>query len=68
MKIRNGVVFYMEKENYIDNNDSFFKRKGNKERLEISSTGYGLESVTYGTAEEQNIQETNKSNPSCGGL
>ncbi|MDN3016124.1 hypothetical protein V7161_29980 [Neobacillus drentensis] len=42
--------------------------KGSKESLEISSTGYGLESVTEESEEgKHNLQQKNI-NPTCGGL
>lgn len=37
----------------------------NEERLEISQTGYGLESVTEGT---DYMEGDEKNSPSCGGL
>lgn len=42
--------------------------KKEKESLEISSTGYGLESVTKETGEGRTKQQTKGTNPSCGGL
>lgn len=49
-------------ENEFQNHDLNLKRKENKEVLEISSTGYGLEAVSKETENEQN------SNQTCGGL
>jgi hypothetical protein len=57
----------MGKNNPNQNEHLSLKRKTAGERLEISSTGYGLESVSE-TEEDHTIQETNTSNPSCGGL
>ena len=37
----------------------------NEEVLEISQTGYGLESVTKGT---DYVEEDQKNSPNCGGL
>lgn len=48
----------------LNKNGWHLKRKQNEERLEISSTGYGLESVSSETAED--TKQNN--NPSCGGL
>jgi hypothetical protein len=39
-----------------------------KEVLEISSTGYGLESVLKVPEEEQNSTQSKNNPPSCGGL
>ncbi|MGJ7922328.1 hypothetical protein [Neobacillus sp. LXY-4] len=47
---------------------SLAKRKEEKESLEISSTGYGLESVSNSIEEDRSTQSTNDDNPSCGGL
>lgn len=56
----------METNNFDPNLDP--SSKGNqKENLEISSTGYGLESVTKETQEGHNKQ-TKGTNQSCGGL
>ncbi|WP_066069913.1 hypothetical protein [Neobacillus soli] len=45
------------------------KNKGNEQVLEISSTGYGLESVSNKNAEKvQSNQDENNKKPSCGGL
>lgn len=57
----------MEKFNLGEKNDDSHlnvNRQVNEEVLEISSTGYGLESVS----KEQTLQETKNRNPSCGGL
>ncbi|MDQ0200175.1 hypothetical protein [Neobacillus ginsengisoli] len=45
-----------------DDSQLNLNRKVNEEVLEISSTGYGLESVSKDT------EEPKKRNPSCGGL
>jgi hypothetical protein len=61
----------MEKDNsgqYHDDLNLSLKRKVNDEVLEISSTGYGLESVSKETEEEHKLQETKNRNSSCGGL
>jgi hypothetical protein len=43
--------------------------KSNDEVLEISSTGYGLESVEKENLEKKNVQDLDKTNSSgCGGL
>jgi hypothetical protein len=43
--------------------------KSNDEVLEISSTGYGLESVEKKNLEKQNVQDLDNTNsPGCGGL
>lgn len=52
---------------YHDDTNLSLKRKMNKEVLEISSTGYGLES-TLETTEEHTSKATNQTNSSCGGL
>jgi hypothetical protein len=57
----------MEKFNLGEKNDDSHlnvNRHVNEEVLEISSTGYGLESVS----KEHTLQETKNRNPSCGGL
>jgi hypothetical protein len=54
--------FILEKEN--DNTELTKNSRNNEEELEVSSTGYGLESVSK-TEEEQTT--TNKDTP-CGGL
>lgn len=46
----------------LHNTGWHLKRKQNEERLEISSTGYGLESVTSETDEDQT---KHNNNPSC---
>ncbi|WP_180954926.1 hypothetical protein [Bacillus sp. V3-13] len=43
------------------------RNRSNEEVLEISSTGYGLESVSKDT-EEHEVQTSNNRNSSCGGL
>ncbi|WP_428910627.1 hypothetical protein [Niallia sp. Krafla_26] len=53
----------MEKEN--NNLNELIKNREKSETLEISSTGYGLESVTHETKENKQVNE----NPTnCGGL
>jgi hypothetical protein len=52
---------------YHDDTNLSIKRKANEAVLEISSTGYGLESVLEET-EEDKLQETKSENSSCGGL
>jgi hypothetical protein len=42
--------------------------KANQEVLEISSTGYGLESVSKVTEEEQSSEGNKYRNSTCGGL
>jgi len=42
--------------------------KANQEVLEISSTGYGLESVSKVTEEEQSSKGNKYRNSTCGGL
>lgn len=57
----------MKKDNfdqYQDDVNLGLKRKGHEDVLEISSTGYGLESVSTETEEQQR----GNGNPSCGGL
>ncbi|MED3564262.1 MULTISPECIES: hypothetical protein [Bacillus] len=46
------------------NQDLTLNKKTNDEELVISSTGYGLESVS----KKETSAETERSNPSCGGL
>jgi hypothetical protein len=48
----------------MNQNDKGNNRKIVRDVLEISSTGYGLESVK----EEKENKENNHNNPSCGGL
>ncbi|MBD1380527.1 hypothetical protein [Metabacillus arenae] len=56
-------------EQYHDDSNLNSKRKANEEVLEISSTGYGLESVSKETVEEgQKLQDKREGNSSCGGL
>jgi hypothetical protein len=50
----------MEKDNssqYHDDLNLSLKRKANEEMLEISSTGYGLASVTKETEEEHKLNQ-----------
>jgi hypothetical protein len=52
-----------------ENNDEItlnLKRKESEEVLEISSTGYGLESVSKKSEKEGKTED--QQNPSCGGL
>lgn len=62
----------MEKENYDhfqDETSTNLKTKGNEQVLEISSTGYGLESISRENSEKLHPRQTeNHKNPSCGGL
>ncbi len=51
-----------------NNEDQNFVNRKKEESLEISSTGYGLESVTKNTGEGQINQQTKETNQSCGGL
>ena len=51
-----------------DGSNLNFKRKASKEVLEISSTGYGYESVYKETEEEKTSKKTENKNPFCGGL
>jgi hypothetical protein len=61
--------FNMESENKGQNRDdaNINVKRLIKEPLEISSTGYGFESVSKET-EENTLLETKNSNTSCGGL
>lgn len=43
-------------------------KKNQEESMEVSSTGYGLESVQKGTEEVSKQQKDKSTNPSCGGL
>jgi len=43
-------------------------KKTQEEKLEVSSTGYGFESVQEETKEVQHQQKITETNPSCGGL
>ena len=52
---------------YHDDTNLSLKRKMNKEVLEISSTGYGLEPALE-TTEEHTSNATNPTNSSCGRL
>jgi hypothetical protein len=53
---------------YHDDTNLSLKRKMNKEVLEISSTGYGLEPVLEETEEEIKLQRIKNKSSSCGGL
>lgn len=44
------------------------KNKENQQILEISSTGYGLESVTTDNSENRQSGQESSEKPSCGGL
>jgi hypothetical protein len=50
-----------------DKEASYMTKKANDESLEISSTGYGYESVENVSIENP-IETKTDSNPSCGGL
>jgi hypothetical protein len=64
MSIENKLMeVHMKK----DNEASFTKKQTNEESLEISSTGYGYESVENVSIENP-IETKTDSNPSCGGL
>ncbi|WP_018664490.1 hypothetical protein [Heyndrickxia acidiproducens] len=52
--------------NNFDPNLNPLSKKNRQENLEVSSTGYGLESVQKETAEVRDKEETSKK--SCGGL
>ncbi|WML44665.1 hypothetical protein [Neobacillus sp. PS3-40] len=52
----------------FDETNLNFKGKANKEVLEISSTGYGYESVSIDPKEEETSQDGKDKNFSCGGL
>ncbi|KAB7705640.1 hypothetical protein F9802_14015 [Bacillus aerolatus] len=61
----------MEKDNldqYHDDSNLNLERKANEEILEISSTGYGLESISKEAEEDYKLQETKNRNSSCEGL
>lgn len=60
---KNRWRFTVEKINH--DADQTKKRMNHNEEFEISSTGYGLESVTKETDEEA---KTENSDSSCGGL
>jgi hypothetical protein len=51
-----------------NNNDKNLTNKNQEESLEISSTGYGYESVTTETGAEQTKQHAKGTSKSCGGL
>jgi hypothetical protein len=53
---------------YHDDTNLSLKRKMNKEVLEISSTGYGLEPVLETTEKEHTLEAKNHTDSSCGGL
>jgi hypothetical protein len=54
--------------NNFDPNLNPTSKKNQEEKLEISSTGYGLESVSNETERAGNKQQTEGTNQSCGGL
>lgn len=54
--------------NNFDPNLNPTAKKSQEEKLEISSTGYGLESVSKETGEAHHKQQTAETNQSCGGL
>ena len=56
----------MEKQ-FDDLNKDLIK-KADQEVLEISSTGYGLESVSKETEEDQSSERHKNRNSTCGGL
>lgn len=69
-RVTNYGGFTMEKDHssrYHDDSNLRLKRKMNEEEVEISSTGYGLESVAKETEEEERKLLDNKDS-SCGGL
>jgi len=43
-------------------------KKTQEESMEVSSTGYGLESVQKGMEEVSKQRKDKSTNPSCGGL
>ncbi|WP_180960274.1 hypothetical protein [Neobacillus cucumis] len=53
--------------NNFDPNINPASKNNQEEKLEISSTGYGLESITK-EAEEARTKQSKVSNQSCGGL
>lgn len=60
----------MNNNNFDPNQETtnpFMKKKA-EESLEISTTGYGFESVSKETGEDRTKQQTKGTNPSCGGL
>ncbi|MEH7419003.1 hypothetical protein V7266_27620 [Neobacillus drentensis] len=57
----------METNNFDPNLNPSSKRN-QEENLEISATGYGLESVSKEAGEGREAQKTNGTPPSCGGL
>jgi hypothetical protein len=54
--------------NNLDPNLNPTSKKNQEETLEISSTGYGLESVSDETGEARNKEQTKRTSQSCGGL
>jgi hypothetical protein len=54
--------------NNFDPNLNPTSKKNQEENLEISSNGYGLESVSNKTGEANNKQQPKRTNQSCGGL
>jgi hypothetical protein len=54
--------------NNLDPNLNPTSKKTQEENLEISSTGYGLESVSNEIGEARNKQQAKRTNQSCGGL
>ncbi|MBT2733518.1 hypothetical protein [Bacillus sp. ISL-7] len=51
-----------------NNNDKNLTNKNQEESLEISSTGYGYESVTTETRAEKTKQQAKGTRQSCGDL
>lgn len=49
------------------NEDKVYSNKNQEESLEISSTGYGLESVSTNSG-DGSVKQPKQNNPSCGGL
>lgn len=52
----------------LENMASKESPKADAQRMEVSSTGYGYESVSNESDEESTINKNNDRNPSCGGL
>ena len=58
----------LKMEKQFDDLNKDLIEKANQEVLEISSTGYGLESVSKETEEEQSSKRNKNRNSTCGGL
>ncbi|WP_176541331.1 MULTISPECIES: hypothetical protein [unclassified Bacillus (in: firmicutes)] len=54
--------------NNFDPNLNPTAKKNQEENLEISTTGYGLESVSKETGKGREAQKTKGTPPACGGL